>query len=246
MCSALILSMLLLEMELPDDVHTLDRGATIPPSTRTLATLFSSGCFVQPRFLCAFLGGVALSAFVIPVIHDEAFRFPTPDMLEDLRASVGTVLERAESDVSPEQLVAILRMVFKEIAIFFQPQRAGMPLLRALVKELADRLRTRRHTTAERGSHVSLVAEVASRETMGSAVGRRGSTPTVAMRGGTVSLALSCDGKGGALTSSADLHVPAEREVKEWPELTRVGMLKHGGLGEKGRTRDFAPFRISL
>jgi hypothetical protein len=117
--SALILRLLLLPRclhnaaEIP---HLLFGMDGLPEATDLIILFCSNGVFLSTLVLGALLTGAEKGWRCLPMLSEEGFRFPSDDMLSSVRPVAEKIVNPADS------LLYVIKGVFKEIAVVFQPQ----------------------------------------------------------------------------------------------------------------------------
>ncbi|CAE8591418.1 unnamed protein product [Polarella glacialis] len=107
------------------------------PTVRILVVICSQGCFANPEIAKVLLSSAALSFTVLPIIAEDSFRIPTKDFYDEALASAGTTsMSRKLSRA------AVIKQIFQEIAVAFQPQgySASVQDLEVKAKTIAFRL----------------------------------------------------------------------------------------------------------
>ncbi|CAE8619797.1 unnamed protein product [Polarella glacialis] len=108
------------------------------PTVQIIVMICSQGCFANPDIASVLVSSAARSLTVLPIIAEDAFRFPTKDFYEVL-ATAGTTSMPAKLS----QLAAVIKQVFQEIAVEFQLQggySASAQDLEGKAKTIAFRL----------------------------------------------------------------------------------------------------------
>merc|ERR1719440_1396950 len=79
---------------------------------------------MNAQFLSTMIQAARLNTTHIPIIAEDSFRFPSKDMLDDLKDAAPKLLANAGStkDVEPGQIIELIKDMFKEIAVVFAPQ----------------------------------------------------------------------------------------------------------------------------
>jgi hypothetical protein len=90
---------------------------TLAASTTHVILICSRGCFNNPNLVRALLTANELKCAIIPVVSEEAFRFPTEPFFDSLRADGPSIMKAAGSDDDIELLCDIIRGIFCEIAV---------------------------------------------------------------------------------------------------------------------------------
>ena len=83
----------------------------------------------HPQFIRLLLEAAELHSSWVPVLQDEGFRFPSKDVLDDLRSSGQHLLNAACRPDSTDALAFVVESCFKEIAVVFEPQKYSSTML---------------------------------------------------------------------------------------------------------------------
>merc|ERR1712032_1364880 len=100
--------------------YCLEEGNRLPTSAEVSVFILSNGAFADPMFVANLM--MCVGKRFVPIIAEDAFRFPTATMLEEIRAGLATKLKPYGVQESPDEIVNAINNVFKEIAIVFSPQ----------------------------------------------------------------------------------------------------------------------------
>jgi len=109
---------------LPHMHHQSDLMPRVLPETEDLPStvshvilICSRGCFRNANVVRMLLQASNLGACVIPVVSEEAFRFPTEPFFADMRNGGQELMKAAGSDQDIETLIGIIKVIFSEIAV---------------------------------------------------------------------------------------------------------------------------------
>ncbi|CAE8690050.1 unnamed protein product [Polarella glacialis] len=108
------------------------------PTVQIIVVICSQGCFGNPDIARVLVSSAARSLTVLPIIAEDGFRFPTKDFYDEVLATAGTT----SMPGNPSHLVAVVKQVFQEIAVGFNPQAysASVQDLEVKAKTIAFRL----------------------------------------------------------------------------------------------------------
>ncbi|CAE8652094.1 unnamed protein product [Polarella glacialis] len=108
------------------------------PTVQIIVVLCSQGCFANPDIARVLVSSAARSLTVLPIIAEDGFRIPTKDFYDEVLATAGTTSMPAK----PSHLAAVIKQVFQEIAVGFNPQgnSASVQDLEVRAKTIAFRL----------------------------------------------------------------------------------------------------------
>lgn len=122
--------------------HILSKDEALPLSSRKLILICTDGIFQQPDVLRIILDAGRLDCSIRPILADESFRFPTAEILEELRPAA----EQACGD--SDHLLRLISSIFKEISIVFKPKDYSSTeiVLAVKAKEVAQRLLSKKMT----------------------------------------------------------------------------------------------------
>jgi hypothetical protein len=120
----------------------LTEDQAFDPQFKKCIFVLSNGAFVNPQFVRNLKGAAETGVQYIPIIAEDGFRFPTEDLLQELRERLPPILKQNNCDVPVELMLIIIQDLFKEIAIVFSPQdySATEQLLLLKAKDIATRL----------------------------------------------------------------------------------------------------------
>ena len=139
-CTAILLKeMLKPHCPLTGAGHVLGADEGLPDSTTIVLAVCSNGCFQKPFFVRQLFEAEARSLTVIPIVADSSFQFPCDVMFQELRQLSGFILKGSER-TAPD-LVALIGMLFEEIAVHVCPQDS-QDVLDVRAKVIAKRLQT--------------------------------------------------------------------------------------------------------
>ncbi|CAE8593379.1 unnamed protein product [Polarella glacialis] len=88
------------------------------PTVQIIVVICSQGCFGNPDIARVLVSSAARSLTVLPIIAEDGFRFPTKDFYDEVLATAGTTGMLGK----PSHLAAVVKQVFSEIAVGFNPQ----------------------------------------------------------------------------------------------------------------------------
>jgi len=108
------------------------------PTVQIIVVICSQGCFGNPDIARVLVSSAARSLTVLPIIAEDGFRFPTKDFYDEVLATAGTTGMLGK----PSHLAAVVKQVFQEIAVGFNPQgySASVQDLEVRAKTIAFRL----------------------------------------------------------------------------------------------------------
>ncbi|CAE8630388.1 unnamed protein product, partial [Polarella glacialis] len=108
------------------------------PTVQIIVVICSQGCFGNPDIARVLVSSAARSLTVLPIIAEDGFRFPTKDFYDEVLATAGTTGMLGK----PSHLAAVVKQVFSEIAVGFNPQgySASIQDLEVKAKTIAFRL----------------------------------------------------------------------------------------------------------
>ncbi|CAE8615626.1 unnamed protein product [Polarella glacialis] len=108
------------------------------PTVQIIVVICSQGCFGNPDIARVLVFSAARSLTVLPIIAEDGFRFPTKDFYDEVVATAGTT----SMPGNPSHLAAVMKQVFQEIALGFNPQgySASVQDLEVRAKTIAFRL----------------------------------------------------------------------------------------------------------
>ncbi|CAE8608411.1 unnamed protein product [Polarella glacialis] len=108
------------------------------PTVQIIVVLCSQGCFANPDIARVLVSSAARSLTVLPIIAEDGFRIPTKDFYDEVLVTAGTTSMPAK----PSHLAAVIKQVFQEIAVGFNPQgnSASVQDLEVGAKTIAFRL----------------------------------------------------------------------------------------------------------
>lgn len=135
--------------------------------TESLIVLCTSGVFHSKDVLLSLCLVGDASLQVVPILADEKFRFPSPEFLDELKPIADKVAAQAQTDANTP--LTVVRDIFSEIAIVFQPEQYSSTeaVLRTKAQELVERLRNSKSRclgNSTTRSNVSSDAELADNE----------------------------------------------------------------------------------
>ena len=164
LCSAHILRQMLLPHLTHDGMLSLEVLAScsiLSSLFRSLVLICSNGCFYHPQFVRLLLEAADQQICWVPVLQKENFRFPSPEFLKALRGVGQQLIEAAGRWDSPDTLIFVIEMCFKEIAIVFKPQKysSTIRLLHVKGKEVALRLQGHRKFSMARNLSVPAITD---------------------------------------------------------------------------------------
>jgi len=121
--------------------HMLQTKEKLPKSARVVMVLCSNGLMADPDMLEQLLDAKRQNAWLLPVVCEEAFRFPGADsqVLTQLKG-----VHPASSEERLREIMESLRVMFQEIAVTFIPQVSADSVLQAEVQDIARRVSSRR------------------------------------------------------------------------------------------------------
>jgi len=100
----------------------VENGEDLPSSTACAIFVMSNGAFMQADFVKLMLAAEKMGVRYIPIIAEDAFRFPRADMLKEIEAAAPTIFKPYGIKDAPEHISATVAALFKEIAVVFSPQ----------------------------------------------------------------------------------------------------------------------------
>ncbi|CAE8711814.1 unnamed protein product [Polarella glacialis] len=108
------------------------------PTVQIIVVICSQGCFGNQDIASVLVSSAARSLTVLPIIAEDSFRFPTKDFYDEVLATAGTTSMSAK----PSHLATVIKQVFQEIAVGFNPQgySASIQDLEVRAKTIAFRL----------------------------------------------------------------------------------------------------------
>eukprot|EP00933_Yihiella_yeosuensis_P033276 TRINITY_DN27009_c0_g1_i1.p1 TRINITY_DN27009_c0_g1~~TRINITY_DN27009_c0_g1_i1.p1 ORF type:complete len:521 (-),score=89.25 TRINITY_DN27009_c0_g1_i1:85-1479(-) len=117
----------------------LSQGMSLPANVKTILIICTNGVFRQPQVLQALMEGAKRGVKQVPILADENFRFPSEAFLKDHEPIAKSVTKD-----DPAALLQVIKDVFKEIAIVFQPElySTTAEILTTKAVEVHQRLRS--------------------------------------------------------------------------------------------------------
>ncbi|CAE8595498.1 unnamed protein product [Polarella glacialis] len=108
------------------------------PTVQIVVVICSQGCFGNPDIARVLVSSAARGLTVLPIIAEDGFRFPTKDFYDEILATA----EKTSMPGKPWHLAAVVKQVFQEIAVGFNPQAysASVQDLEVRAKTIAFRL----------------------------------------------------------------------------------------------------------
>ncbi|CAE8680241.1 unnamed protein product [Polarella glacialis] len=108
------------------------------PTVQIIVVICSQGFFGNPDIARVLVSSAARSLTVLPIIAEDGFRFPTKDFYDEVLATA----ETSSMPVQPSHLAAVIKQVFQEIAVGFNPQgySASVQDLEVKARTIAFRL----------------------------------------------------------------------------------------------------------
>lgn len=128
--SACVLQFLLMPLTSSDAKHmpaVLYSEDSISPDATTFLVMCTNGLLQCPTVLQALLEGAKLHAAALPVIAEEGFRFPTPQLFDMVSQDASQRL--AFNNKKVELLLATIKTVFTEIGVRFQASEYSIQML---------------------------------------------------------------------------------------------------------------------
>mmetsp|Transcript_154384 Transcript_154384/g.493738 ORF Transcript_154384/g.493738 Transcript_154384/m.493738 type:complete len:271 (+) Transcript_154384:157-969(+) len=113
--------------------HPADKE--LPATVTLVLILCSAGIFHNVKFLKALMAAAKLNAKYVPIVTDDAFRFPLPNFVDEHRDAIAKVTQHENA------LADVIQQTFQAIAVVFQP---------ALYSSTEGVLLTKAHEVAER------------------------------------------------------------------------------------------------
>eukprot|EP00404_Azadinium_spinosum_P037723 CAMPEP_0180643154 /NCGR_PEP_ID=MMETSP1037_2-20121125/47632_1 /TAXON_ID=632150 /ORGANISM="Azadinium spinosum, Strain 3D9" /LENGTH=173 /DNA_ID=CAMNT_0022666581 /DNA_START=44 /DNA_END=562 /DNA_ORIENTATION=- len=99
----------------------LTPGEELNKSVERIVFICSNGCFLNPSLLGNLFASAEKELKVLPIIAEDSFRFPSPAFFARLEDEVRAPLKTVSSKYTGNQLVLIIKQIFKEIAVVIQP-----------------------------------------------------------------------------------------------------------------------------
>eukprot|EP00971_Amphidinium_carterae_P245118 4867022-Amphidinium_carterae.1 len=115
----------------------------IPSETQTVCVLCTHGIFENPSVLKLLTKLPEHCPNMLPVICEQAFRFPSRHMSHHLQGSLPVGMGMQDANI----IGMVVHALFKEIAINFVAQHAGEANLRLSAEDVAKRLDTQGRTS---------------------------------------------------------------------------------------------------
>jgi len=142
-CTACVVAKMLLAFLALDQGVTfvLQQASQMPLGVKHVVLVCTNGVLQKKNIIESLL--LVSGLHIEPIVSETAFRFPTPEFCDELTEHVEMLaLQPDQMDLNAQEFVALVREIFKEIAIQVDPQ-ASEDLLAVAVRRLASRLRTK-------------------------------------------------------------------------------------------------------
>jgi len=96
--------------------------AAIPSKAEYAAFVCSNGAFANPVYIKTLLAAEKQRTRFIPIISEDAFRFPSKALLEEIQTLAPKIFAPHGIKEAPSFIMSAISTIFKEIAVVFSPQ----------------------------------------------------------------------------------------------------------------------------
>merc|ERR1711879_1101993 len=101
--------------------YFLKEGEGFPSATRVSILVLTNGVFQEVYFVKSLLDVAYMKSKFIPIIVEDGFRFPSEQLLKQIRATATTKFPFFGVKENPNTICAVIKNAFKEIAVVFAP-----------------------------------------------------------------------------------------------------------------------------
>mmetsp|Transcript_50538 Transcript_50538/g.162320 ORF Transcript_50538/g.162320 Transcript_50538/m.162320 type:complete len:329 (-) Transcript_50538:13-999(-) len=121
LCTAHVIKMGLMRL-LPEALHVLMKGERLPKATKHMVLVCTNGIF-QDHFIASTLVDAQVAdVAVVPVVSEAAFRFPSPESIQELRKNGIKTVDDGGPEIDSDAMADIVVAIFTEIAVEVNPQ----------------------------------------------------------------------------------------------------------------------------
>merc|ERR1712217_3800 len=124
--------------------HFLGEKENVPSSTQVSILVLSNGAFQEAYFVKSLLDIAYMKSKIIPIIVEDGFRFPSEQLLKEIRATAATKFPLFGLKENPDTICVVVKSAFKEIAVVFAPAdySSNEQLLRTKAMAITDRVKS--------------------------------------------------------------------------------------------------------
>lgn len=99
--------------------RVLSDSEDVPPAAKKVLVVCSNGCFQNPMLCKRIMQASENESYILPIVAEDAFRFPTSEFWDDMRKEGPTLMDQIGKDYDIEQLIEVIKGIFSEIAVAF-------------------------------------------------------------------------------------------------------------------------------
>jgi len=130
--------------------RVLSASDEVPLGAKKVLIVCSNECFKTAPLVRQILQASENECYMLPIVAEDAFRFPTQDFWDEVRKDFPTLMaDVGRDDVDCEMLIAVIQGIFSEIAVAFHACDNSAADLKVRAATVARRIQNKSTTSSK-------------------------------------------------------------------------------------------------